>query len=298
MTAVRAFAPAKINLYLHVLGRRADGYHLLDSLIAFADIGDWVTAALADELSPDITGPESSALQSDTGENLVLRAARLLAETVPGGAPGAALRLEKALPVASGIGGGSSDAAATLRALCELWQHRPRPEQLAAIALRLGADTPACLLAQPVWAGGIGELLEPAAALPGLSILLVNPRRAVATPAIFKARQGPFSEPGRFSKIPQTAAAFAALLEMRRNDLTGPARRLVPEIAAVVEILAGLPGVLLSRMSGSGATCFALFETRAAAATAQAGLARTKPDWWSAAGEIMRTLPLVARSAL
>ncbi|MGC2411333.1 MAG: 4-(cytidine 5'-diphospho)-2-C-methyl-D-erythritol kinase, partial [Stellaceae bacterium] len=161
-SSFRVFAPAKINLYLHVVGRRADGYHLLDSLIAFADIGDWLTAAPAGALSLAVSGLEAGAIARLGEDNLVMKAARLFAEearaTAPWAAPfGAALHLDKRLPASSGIGGGSSDAAATLRALERMW-HRPLgPEALAALALKLGADTPACLAARPVWVGGIGE---------------------------------------------------------------------------------------------------------------------------------------------
>ncbi len=184
-------APAKVNLYLHVVGRRADGYHLLDSLIAFADIGDRVTAAPADRLSLAIGGPEADALGGLGDDNLVLRAARLLAEAAGAPSYGAALTLDKRLPVSSGIGGGSSDAAATLRALDRLWQRPLDPTALSALARRLGADTPACLMARPVWVGGIGERLEPAAGLPAAGIVLANPRRALPTAAVFAAPPSP-----------------------------------------------------------------------------------------------------------
>ena len=166
---ITAFAPAKVNLYLHVVGRRADGYHRLDSLVVFADIGDRVTAAPAADLSLTVGGPEAGAL-ADLGEdNLVLRAARSLAAD-GGVSRGAALHLEKMLPAASGIGGGSSDAAATLRVLDRLWGPRLGATDLMRLALRLGADVPACLAAGPVWVGGVGEELDPAADLPPAGI--------------------------------------------------------------------------------------------------------------------------------
>jgi 4-diphosphocytidyl-2-C-methyl-D-erythritol kinase len=290
---VRAFAPAKINLYLHVLGRRPDGYHLLNSLIAFADIGDWITAAPAPALSLTIGGPEAQALTTAGDDNLVLRAARLLAKTVPGTPPGATLHLEKYLPVSSGVGGGSSDAAASLRALCKLWRHQPEPAALAALALELGADTPACLVGEPVWVGGIGEELEYTSPLPEVGVLLVNPRHAVATPAVFKTRQGPFSFSGRFDSMPTDAARLAATLAGRRNDLTDATVALVPEVARVLDRLARLPGALIARMSGSGATCFALFADTATALSAEAELARSEPRWWCAAGRLMNRPPVV-----
>ena len=297
---VSAFAPAKINLYLHVVGRRADGYHLLDSLVAFADIGDRVSAAPAESLSLTVVGPEAGAIVGLGDDNLVLRAARLLAQEatakLPGAAPlGAALYLDKRLPTASGIGGGSSDAAATLRALNRLWHHLIDPAVLAALALTLGADTPACLAARPVWVGGIGERIEPAAGLPPVGIVLANPRKKLPTADVFAARHGPFSAASaRFDPMPLDAAGLAAALAGRRNDLTEAALTLVPEIAQVLEGLARLPGALFARMSGSGATCFALFADRTAALAAGALLARAKPLWWSAAGALLTLAPPIA----
>lgn len=299
--AVRAFAPAKVNLYLHVVGRRADGYHLLDSLVAFVDIGDRVTAQAANGLSLALGGPEAAALADLGADNLVLRAARLLAAEsgVPPVVPplptmplGAALALEKMLPASSGIGGGSSDAAATLRALDRLW-HRPlAPAAMAELAVQLGADVPACLAARPVWVGGIGEILEPAEGLPSAGIVLANPRLPSPTAAVFQARRGPFATaPGRFAPMPQDAVGLVAALAARRNDLTPAALTLVPAIARVLERLAGLPGALLARMSGSGATCFALFRDRAAATAARATLAADEPGWWSAAGALLAAAP-------
>jgi 4-diphosphocytidyl-2-C-methyl-D-erythritol kinase len=283
---VRAFAPAKINLYLHVLGRRADGYHRLDSLIAFADIGDEVTAAPADTLTLTASGPEAEAIAGLGDDNLVLRAARLLAARA-GISAGASLRLDKRLPAAAGIGGGSSDAAATLRTLSRLWDHPLDEQNLTALALELGADVPACLAGRSVWVGGIGEALEPAGALPAAGIVLANPRRPLPTAAVFRHRPGLFTAPGRFAPMPPDAAGLAMVLEARRNDLTEAALALVPEIGAVLERLAALPGALIARMSGSGATCFALFADRAAALTAGQALATVEPGWWSAAGALL-----------
>jgi 4-diphosphocytidyl-2-C-methyl-D-erythritol kinase len=293
---VSAFAPAKINLYLHVVGRRADGYHLLDSLVAFADIGDRIDAAPAAALSLAVAGPEAPALAGLGEDNLVLRAARLLAAAAPGGspaaaAPGAFLRLDKLLPAAAGLGGGSSDAAAVLRVLCRLWRRPFDAAALTALALGLGADVPACLAARPVWVGGIGERLEPAAGLPPAGVVLSNPRRKLATAEVFRLRRGPFSPPGRFAPMPQDAAALAAVLGERRNDLTEAATALVPEVAHVLDRLGRLPGALLARMSGSGASCFALFADRAAALAAGAALAAAEPGWWSAAGALLPAPP-------
>lgn len=281
--AVTAFAAAKVNLYLHVLGRRADGYHLLDSLVAFADISDRVTAGPAAALSLELGGPEAAGLAAFDDDNLVLRAARLLADHA-GISEGAALHLEKNLPVAAGIGGGSSDASAALLALRKLWQVSISDEALLKLAASLGADVPACLYRRAAWVGGIGERLEPAGILPETGILLANPRRPLPTAAVFAARCGPFGNAARFERMPSNAAGLAAALALRRNDLTEAAIGLVPEIAAVLARLGRLPGALLTRMSGSGATCFALFEGRAAAETARAALTATEPAWWCTAG--------------
>jgi 4-diphosphocytidyl-2-C-methyl-D-erythritol kinase len=286
---VEAFAPAKVNLYLHVTGRRADGYHTLDSLIAFADIGDRLAAEPAGVLSLEVSGPEAPSLPFTDEDNLVLRAARLLAAHT-GVATGAALWLQKNLPVAAGIGGGSSDAAAALRALRQLWQVSIADAELCALAARLGADIPACVGGHAVWVAGIGERIEPAAALPKAGILLANPRTKLPTAAVFAARRGPFGdlgpfgEPGRFEPMPADVVGLAQILMRCRNDLTDAAIGLVPEIGAVLESLGALPGALLARMSGSGATCFALFRDRGAAERAREALAAAEPLWWCAAG--------------
>jgi 4-diphosphocytidyl-2-C-methyl-D-erythritol kinase len=266
-----------------VIGRRPDGYHLLDSLVAFADIGDLLIVEPAAALSLEVSGPEAGGLPSAGEDNLVLKAARLLADYA-GIATGAALRLEKNLPVASGIGGGSSDAATALRILGRLWQLSIGEETLGALAAGLGADIPACLFRRAVWVGGVGEQIEPAAALPRGGILLANPRKELPTAAVFAARRGPFGDAGRFEPMPRDAVGLAQMLTPRRNDLTEAAIGLVPEIGAVLARLGALPGALLARMSGTGATCFALFGDRGAAESAGAALAAAEPLWWCAAG--------------
>ena len=285
-TVVAAFAAAKVNLYLHVIGRRADGYHLLDSLIAFADIGDRLTVAPGATLSLEISGPEAAGLALARDDNLVLRAARLLADHT-GTTLGAALHLEKNLPIAAGLGGGSSDAAAALRALAALWQVSVGEEAMYRLGAKLGADLAACLYGRAAWVGGIGERIEPAADLPQAGILLANPRRELPTAAVFAARNGPFGETGRFAPMPQDVFGLSQVLLSRRNDLTEAAINLAPEIGGVLARLARLPGALLARMSGSGATCFALFPDRTAAHEACAALAATEPGWWCATGGLI-----------
>ena len=228
-------------------------------------------------------------------DNLVLRAASALA-THHGIAPHAALHLDKRLPAASGIGGGSSDAAATLRALAALWDVSLDPGAME-IAAALGADVPACLDGRPVWVGGIGERLDPLPALPPLGVVLANPRRELPTAAVFRARQGAFTTDQFARATPCSAAGLFGLLRQCRNDLTDAALGLMPEIATVLARLAALPEAYLSRMSGSGATCFALFADREAAARAGAALAATEPGWWVRAGTLLSEPPPVRRAA-
>ena len=256
----------------------------------FADIGDRVTAAAADALSLAVTGPEAAALAGLGDDNLVLRAARRLAAH-HGIAPRAALTLEKNLPAASGIGGGSSDAAAALRALAELWGVPPDGQAISDIAASLGADVPACLAGRPVWVGGIGQILDPTPALPRLAVVLANPRRELPTAAVFRARQGAFAASERPRLTTSDTAALIAALGRCRNDLTAPALALAPEIAAVLDRLSGLPQAGLARMSGSGATCFALFADSAEARRAAASLRAQEPGWWIAAGEVLSGPP-------
>jgi 4-diphosphocytidyl-2-C-methyl-D-erythritol kinase len=279
-TTIHAFAPAKLNLYLHITGRRPDGYHLLDSLVAFADCGDVLSAGAAADLSLTIGGRFAAGLAEES-DNLVLRAARMLA--VEAGVPAhARLQLEKHLPVASGIGGGSADAAATLRLLTQLWRIDPGAAALDRLALRLGADVPVCLRGQPTRMGGVGEALEPAPVLPPCYVLLVNPGIAVATASVFRARCGPFSAPARLPASWPDAAAMAVSLAGLANDLEAPAGCLCPEIGEVLGSIATQPGCLLARMSGSGATCFGLFSDLAAAQDAAGATARE--GWWVWAG--------------
>lgn len=262
-------APAKINLALHVRRRRADGYHDLETLFAFLRHGDTVAIAPADAPSLTLTGPFGQALVGD--DNLVERAARVFAATF-GGGPWA-ITLDKQLPIASGIGGGSADAAATLRALARAGAIAVDDPRLFAIAEGLGADVPACLLGRSAIGTGKGERLEPVDGVTDLPVLLVNPGVAVSTGAAFRAWDG--VDRGGIGGGTLIARALAG-----RNDLELPARAIAPVIADVVDRLAAQPGVLLARMSGSGATCFALFETADDRRHAGAAIGAARPDWW------------------
>jgi 4-diphosphocytidyl-2-C-methyl-D-erythritol kinase len=269
------FAPAKINLHLHVVGLRPDGYHLLDSLVVFAGIGDRLSVSAADRLSLSLTGPFAAGLAAES-DNLVLRAARALAARA-GIEPTGALMLEKNLPVASGIGGGSADAAAALRLLSRFWGLPPAVSD--PLAAGLGADVPVCVAGVPALMSGIGEILAPAPAVPDIGIVLVNPGVAVATPAVFRARSAAFSDPARFAANGwRDADSLVAALRATQNDLEPPARLLAPAIGAVLDTLTATPGCLLARMSGSGATCFGLFPGPEAARTAAGTIIRD--GWW------------------
>jgi 4-diphosphocytidyl-2-C-methyl-D-erythritol kinase len=270
-------ARAKVNLYLHVVGRRADGYHLLDSLAVFPGAADVVRAEPGRGLSLRIEGPFGGGLAAEA-DNLVLRAARALA-AAGGVAADAALTLVKTLPVASGIGGGSADAAATLRVLSRLWGVSLPQDMMASVAAGLGADVPVCVASRAMRMGGIGEVLEAGPVLPGCGIVLVNPGVAVSTPAVFRARGAGFSLPAVLPARWDSARAMAADLARTTNDLEAPALSLAPQIGDALAWLRGLDGCLLARMSGSGATCFGVFGTPPGAVAAPDG-------WWVWSGDL------------
>ena len=265
-------ARAKVNLFLHVTGRRQDGFHTLDSLAIFPPVGDELRLEQGTGLSLTVDGPFGGWLSGDA-DNLVLRAAGNFAEAI-GKSPDIAFTLTKTLPVASGIGGGSADAAAALRLLAAHWRRAVPP----GLAVSLGADVPVCLESRPARMGGIGEILAPAPALPAFGMVLVNPGIAVSTPAIFAARTGAFSSPADLPARWNSAAAMAADLSLLSNDLEVPAIAIAPIIADVLDALRAAENCLLARMSGSGATCFGIFPTGADATQAAAGLGR--PGWW------------------
>lgn len=276
-------APAKVNLTLHVTGRRADGYHLLDSLVVFGPAQDVLHAEPDTGLSLQLGGPFAAGLVAEP-DNLVLRAARSLAAWA-GRAPNAALVLEKNLPVASGIGGGSADAAAALRLLVRLWSLDVPAAVLAELAAGLGADVPVCVAGRPTRMRGVGDVLSPAPGLPQCGMLLVNPGVALATASVFRARDADFSPPMDLPESWLDAAAMASDLAAMQNDLEPPALALCPEVGAVLAALRATSGCLLARMSGSGATCFGLYADAGAAARASEGL---PVNWWHSAGSIGR----------
>jgi 4-diphosphocytidyl-2-C-methyl-D-erythritol kinase len=285
LTARAEKAPAKINLTLRVLGRRADGYHELESLVAFAGVGDALTFAPGGALTLAVSGPTAKAA-GDSADNLVLKAARTLAEGI-GGLTLGRFALSKRLPVAAGLGGGSADAAAALRLLARANGIASDDPRLMQAARATGADVPVCLDPRPRLMRGIGDILSDPLDLPPLFAVLVNPGVAVSTRDVFaalKLASPPTSTapsgPAPVEKWGGEAAAFVAALASDRNDLEAPAIELEPTIADVLSVLRNLPGCRLARMSGSGATCFGLFGSRAAASAAARTLRVGYPAWW------------------
>jgi 4-diphosphocytidyl-2-C-methyl-D-erythritol kinase len=276
------FAPAKVNLTLHVLGRRSDGYHEIESLVAFADIGDRLTLVPGGVLELEAGGP-SAAAAGEGEANLVLKAARGLAERVDALRTGRFV-LDKQLPVAAGLGGGSSDAAATLRLLARANDLSLDDPRLHAAARATGADVPVCLDPKARMMRGIGEILSRPIELPELPAVLINPGVAVPTREVFTALAAPaLTSPAQaedFIAINADAASLVSVLAARRNDLEIPAIKLQAIVADVLETLQASPGCLLARMSGSGATCFALFGSGAAAQEVARQMQARHPGWW------------------
>ncbi|MBX3596920.1 MAG: 4-(cytidine 5'-diphospho)-2-C-methyl-D-erythritol kinase [Rhizobiaceae bacterium] len=274
-------APAKINLALHVTGKRPDGYHLLESLVVFTEVGDRISVAEASHDAFEISGPFAQGLECDAS-NLVLRARDAFRAHTP--CSKIRITLEKNLPIASGIGGGSSDAAATLRALARL---TGKNDDLSPLAAKLGADVPMCLPRKPLIARGIGEIIEQISSFPRLWLVLVNPGVHVATPLVFKG----LTDPNNASLPPMPAHPdFSSLVEWlreSRNDLQIPAEALAPQIITAMAAIASTQPAF-ARMSGSGATCFGLYPNQSAAERAAATIRARRPEWFVAA---TRTLP-------
>ncbi|PZN95754.1 MAG: 4-(cytidine 5'-diphospho)-2-C-methyl-D-erythritol kinase [Hyphomicrobiales bacterium] len=282
-TPLTTRARAKVNLTLRVLGYRADGYHELESLVAFAGTSDALSLEPGRNLALTIDGPHGAGLVADD-TNLILRAAHALEAEVAGPLRSGAFHLLKRLPVASGIGGGSADAAAALRLLARLNGLPPDDPALLRAAAKVGADVPVCLDSRARIMAGIGERLGPPLTLPPLFALLVNPGLAVETAAVFKALAAPSlpsaKTPATFDKAWASNAALLAALNQTGNDLETPARQVAPVIDTVLAALRAQPGCRLARMSGSGATCFALFDDCRASAAAGRALTREQAGWW------------------
>jgi 4-diphosphocytidyl-2-C-methyl-D-erythritol kinase len=285
--AVSALAPAKINLFLHVGEMRPDHYHALQSLVVFAELGDRMEFSHAASLTLRIGG--AFAAQVPKGEdNLILKAARKLAATASAAPGGAIIALEKSLPVAAGIGGGSADAAATLRGLNLLWGLNRPESELLDLAAEIGSDVPACLLSRPCWMEGRGEQITRTPALPNMAAILVNPGVVLPTRDVFaalNARTGVQAMPPPPPNI-QTLWDVVGYLDDAGNDLEAPACQLHPVIDEVLDALNEEPGCVLSQMSGSGATCFGLFDGQQFALGAAERIAQDHPNWWVRATRI------------
>ena len=279
MTKIILPAPAKINLYLHITGMRDDGFHLLDSLIAFTKFGDEITLEPSNDLTITSHGPYATGMPIGE-ENLMIRIARKLQKTTSID-KGAAIHVEKNIPVSAGIGGGSADAIAVMRGLIKLWDLKINDEQIYKLALELGTDLPVCYFGKSAFVDGIGENIHPASQLPDCGILLINPNVTLSTPIVFENRKGGYSPEDNFiNKNFNSPQKLAKLLDERCNDLTPAARQLVPIIGEILSALKRTPECLAYKMSGSGATCWGLFETFADAERAALALNQQRPDWW------------------
>ncbi len=278
------YAWAKVNLYLHVTGRRDDGFHELDSLIVFAGVGDRLSAEPAERFALSLAGPFAGGLEPEA-ENLVARAAGLLADA-EGRLPPTHIRLEKHLPVAAGLGGGSADAAAAL-ALLGARLGPGSALDWPVLAARLGADVPVCCYGRPAFVGGIGEIVERAPPLPAAWLVLANPGIALSTADVFRRLEGRRSPPMRWDAPAGSALELADRLLQRGNDLEGPARALQPAIDGLLDAIAATEGCLLARMSGSGASCFGLYAERAEAQAAAEALRAAEPARWAAAAPLL-----------
>tara|TARA_B100001123_G_scaffold261141_1_gene290930 strand:- start:153 stop:1121 length:969 start_codon:yes stop_codon:yes gene_type:complete len=294
-------APAKVNLYLHITGRRDDGYHMVDSLAMFADVGDELALTVADPHGDQtngnqtngnqpglyIDGPYAEALKAfPVQDNLIIRAVTALSDLAGKPRDDLVIRLVKNLPLGGGIGGGSADAGAVIRLLCQLWLLDPAGRDVMALAAGLGADLPVCIQSEPRVMFGIGEMLTIPPVLPDLPAVLVNPGIAQPTPIVFKTRaelvQGAYDDP---VELPEEGFATPAdmaewLVAETANGLTAATRKLTPVVSDVLTRIGIEDGALLSRMSGSGSTCFALFANQASAVAAASRIAAEQPDWW------------------
>ncbi len=277
-------AGAKLNLFLHVIGKREDGYHLLESAVAFTDFGDVLAVQDAQQNECLITGEWSIALSSADAPNSIEKVAEILRVFAPD-APAVRMTLEKNIPVSAGLGGGSVDAAAAMHLLSARWGLQLSPMAVEKIALQIGADVPVAYAGTPAMMKGIGEQLNPLPTLPSGGVLLVNPRVEVPTACVFRALSGTWSAPlevawPMFRDMREMAAW---LKDHTRNDMEAAACELFPVVRDVLANLAALPNASLARMSGSGGTCFALFDTIESAQSAQQLLHAQQPSWWSVA---------------
>lgn len=286
LNTFKLMAPAKINLFLHITGKREDGYHLLQSAMIFVDVGDDLEFSRHDGLFLDVEGPFAGDMP-DPHENLVCKAAQLLAAEYKMAASGQ-VTLTKKLPVASGIAGGSSDAAMALKGFARLWGLPDEQNRLQKIAQKLGADVPACLYRQPVWAEGTGEKITRLPDMPEMHFVLANPMVPTPTPEVFRRFRNKFSPPLQFSGRRKSASEWVADLKIYRNDLTDAALEVTPHIKDVLEALRQTPGCHFARLSGSGATCFGVYDHPETAMAAVHLIRQRQPRWWVVAAGLLK----------
>ncbi|WP_342069073.1 4-(cytidine 5'-diphospho)-2-C-methyl-D-erythritol kinase [Yoonia algicola] len=285
MATIKASAPAKVNLTLHVTGQRDDGYHLLDSLVVFAGVADQLSATIAPDLRISVSGPFSMGVPTDH-TNLMMRAAEVL-RAARGVTMGASLTLEKHLPHAAGIGSGSSDAATTLAMLAELWSVAPLPAMTPEV-VALGADVPVCISSpRPLRMSGIGDMLSPVGQLPSCALVLVRPPVEVPTGPVFQGLATKQGSPMTPLPTALDYEGFVHWLLAQRNDLQPPAEAIAPQITEAIAKLGSLPAVSVAGMSGSGATCFGLVKNMAIARHVARIVQVAKMDWWVAPAEVL-----------
>ncbi|MCQ2913724.1 MAG: 4-(cytidine 5'-diphospho)-2-C-methyl-D-erythritol kinase [Alphaproteobacteria bacterium] len=294
MEKIQITAPAKVNLYLHVVGKRQDGYHLLDSLFVFTEFGDVISVEESDSFSLEVINSinknnitKDETFLSNGPDNIVYKAAFALANKLNVECK-AKIVLEKKLPLASGIGGGSTDAGATLIALQKLWKKELEKEELMKLALELGADVPSCIEKKPVQVSGIGEVLEVAKKIPNMSILLVNPNKPVSTPLVFKTRKPVFSKPMPLTMAYSSVFEFVNQLKLRHNDLENAACELEPSVREVLNYFDKTENCLFRAMSGSGGTCFGIYKDIETANLAKERVCKAHPHWWVEATNILQ----------
>ncbi len=287
------FSPAKINLFLHVTGRLRNDYHTLDSLVSFADIGDTITIAPADRFEFHVSGPfaeyfsEQEKSPYSDSENLVVKAARMAAQATSKPL-NVSITLTKNLPLAAGIGGGSANAASTLWGLLEYWGIDKNADYLLPLMTQLGADVPVCFKSSPTIMQGIGDVLKPAPDMPEIPVLLINPLISCSTKDIFLRRSGGYSRDAVLPSSFPSVFDLVETLKLQKNDLYEAALDGIPDIENVIQALSMQDNCLLARMSGSGASCFGIFETIEEAEKAKAAIQDENPDWWIEDGFLNR----------
>ncbi len=280
-SVLKAIAPAKINLNLHVTGRRNDGYHLLESIITFADFGDEIAIKENEVITLKMSGPFSKGL--DNENNLVIRATKILADVFKI-KKGVEIELKKNIPVGAGLGGGSADAADVVDLLCGLWKIKITEKQKLEIGLKLGADVPVCQVGQPSFVRGIGEIVEPINNFGKLYSVLVNPAINLSTKDVFSRGIKNYSLP--LKNLPERKDEWIDFLKMQRNDLTENSIHIVPEIKDLLRKIAATNDCIFSRMSGSGASCFGIYPDKNSAIKAARKLAEQNPKWWVKEAEL------------